>query len=132
MHELTAFPKGKHDEQVDSTAKRAGGGPSSNAGIRHLYKAQYEAQQTASQTAKLPPWSRKPKDLVIGFRKNSARNNVIENPILPRCPNSQPSEDWIVKLPPCCEFTQRSGFVVLHETAGGQRVVRPHPLQPAE
>jgi len=33
LHELTAFPKGKHDDQVDSTAqmldwlKRAGGGP---------------------------------------------------------------------------------------------------------
>jgi phage terminase large subunit-like protein len=39
LHELTAFPKGKHDDQVDSTAqmldwfKQAGRGPSSNAGI---------------------------------------------------------------------------------------------------
>src|SRR6516164_1720966 len=42
LHELTAFPKGKHDDQVDSTAqmldwlKRAGGGPTSNAGIFEL------------------------------------------------------------------------------------------------
>jgi predicted phage terminase large subunit-like protein len=44
LHELTVFPKGKHDDQVDSTAqmldwfKRAGGGPSSNAGIFELYR----------------------------------------------------------------------------------------------
>jgi hypothetical protein len=36
-------------------AQRAGSGPSSNAGIWHLYKEQYEAQQ--SQTAKAPPLS---------------------------------------------------------------------------
>jgi predicted phage terminase large subunit-like protein len=64
LHELTVFPKGKHDDQVDSTAqildwfKQAGSGPSSNAGIWHLYKAQYEAQQAgASQTPNLPPLS---------------------------------------------------------------------------
>jgi hypothetical protein len=60
LHELTAFPKGKHDDQVDSTAqmldwfKQAGSGPSSNAGIWHLYKAQHEAQQAGAQTAQLP------------------------------------------------------------------------------
>jgi predicted phage terminase large subunit-like protein len=64
LHELTVFPKGKHDDQVDSTAqmldwfKRAGSGPSSNPGIWHLYKERYEAQQAgASQTSKLPPLS---------------------------------------------------------------------------
>jgi predicted phage terminase large subunit-like protein len=64
LHELTAFPKGKHDDQVDATAqmldwlKRAGSGPSSNAGIWHLYREQYEAQQAgASQPAKFPPLS---------------------------------------------------------------------------
>ena len=62
LHELTAFPKGKHDDQVDSTAqmldwiKRAGGGPTSNAGIWHLYRERYEAQQAgAAQPATLPP-----------------------------------------------------------------------------
>jgi hypothetical protein len=51
LHELTAFPKGKHDDQVDSTAqmldwmKRAGSGPSSNAGIWHLYKELAEVPQ---------------------------------------------------------------------------------------
>jgi predicted phage terminase large subunit-like protein len=64
LHELTVFPKGKHDDQVDSTAqmldwlKRAGSGPTSNAGIWHLYRERYEAQQAgASQTAQLPPLS---------------------------------------------------------------------------
>jgi predicted phage terminase large subunit-like protein len=53
LHELTAFPKGKHDDQVDSTAqmldwlKRAGSGPRSNAGIWHLYKELAEESQTA-------------------------------------------------------------------------------------
>ena len=55
LHELTAFPKGKHDDQVDSTAqmldwlKRAGSGPSSNAGIWHLYREL--AEQARTQTA---------------------------------------------------------------------------------
>ena len=63
LHELTAFPKGKHDDQVDSTAqmldwlKQAGRGPTSNAGIWHLYKQQYEAQQVGQQTAPPEPLS---------------------------------------------------------------------------
>jgi len=63
LHELTVFPKGKHDDQVDSTAqlldwfKLAGGGPTSNAGIWHWYKQQYEAQQAGLQTARPEPLS---------------------------------------------------------------------------
>jgi predicted phage terminase large subunit-like protein len=64
LHELTAFPKGRHDDQVDSTAqmldwlKRAGNGTTSNAGIWHLHRERHEAQQAgASQTAQLPPLS---------------------------------------------------------------------------
>ena len=51
LHELTVFPRGRHDDRVDSTAqmldwfKQAGRGPSSNAGIWHLYKQRFEAQQ---------------------------------------------------------------------------------------
>jgi hypothetical protein len=37
--------------------KQAGSGPSSNAGIWHLYKQQYEAQQAGQQTARLEPLS---------------------------------------------------------------------------
>jgi hypothetical protein len=65
LHELTVFPKGKHDDQVDSTAqmldwfKQAGSGRSSNAGIWYLYKQQHhEAQQAgASQTPRPEPLS---------------------------------------------------------------------------
>jgi hypothetical protein len=63
LHELTVFPKGKHDDQVDSTAqmldwfKQAGRGPSSNAGIWHLYRQQHEAQQAGLQTARPEPLS---------------------------------------------------------------------------
>jgi predicted phage terminase large subunit-like protein len=47
LHELTSFPKGKHDDQVDSTAQmldwfKRGAGPSSNAGIFELYRRQAE------------------------------------------------------------------------------------------
>jgi predicted phage terminase large subunit-like protein len=61
LHELTAFPRGRHDDQVDSTAqmldwfKRAGGGPSSNAGIWYLYKEL--AEQARTQTPKPAPLS---------------------------------------------------------------------------
>ena len=59
LHEMTVFPNGKHDDQVDSTAqmldwfKRAGSGPSSNAGIWHLYKEL--AEQARTQTPKPAP-----------------------------------------------------------------------------
>jgi predicted phage terminase large subunit-like protein len=44
---LTSFPKGRHDDQVDSTAQlldwfKRGSGPSSNAGIFELYRMQAE------------------------------------------------------------------------------------------
>ena len=43
LHELTTFPKGRHDDQVDSTAQmlawfKRGAGPTSNAGIFELYR----------------------------------------------------------------------------------------------
>jgi predicted phage terminase large subunit-like protein len=52
LHELTAFPKGRHDDQVDATAqmldwfKQVGSGPSSNAGIWHLYRELAEKART--------------------------------------------------------------------------------------
>jgi predicted phage terminase large subunit-like protein len=64
LHEITTFPNGRHDDQVDSTAqmldwfKQAGGGPSTDAGIWHLYRERYEAQQAgSSQTARPEPLS---------------------------------------------------------------------------
>jgi hypothetical protein len=61
LHELTVFPKGKHDGPVDSTAqmldwfKQAGGGPSTEAGIWRLYKQL--AEQSRTQTPKRAPLS---------------------------------------------------------------------------
>jgi predicted phage terminase large subunit-like protein len=57
LHELTNFPKGKHDDQVDSTAQmldwfKRGAGPSSNAGIFELYRMRAEElrrQQAAGE-----------------------------------------------------------------------------------
>jgi predicted phage terminase large subunit-like protein len=63
LHELTVFPNGKHDDQVDSTAqmldwfKRAGSGPTTDAGIWLLYKQRYEAQQAGLQTPRREPLS---------------------------------------------------------------------------
>jgi hypothetical protein len=48
LHEVTVFPHGKHDDQVDSTAqmldwyKQGAGGPSSNRGIFELYRRRAE------------------------------------------------------------------------------------------
>jgi len=43
LHEITTFPNGRHDDQVDSTAQmldwfKRGSSPSSNAGIYELYR----------------------------------------------------------------------------------------------
>ena len=60
---LPAIADEKELHQVDSTVpmldwfKRAGSGPTSNAGIWHLYKQQYEAQQLGLQTARPEPLS---------------------------------------------------------------------------
>ena len=47
LHEMTTFPNGRHDDQVDSTAQmldwfKRGAGPSSNAGIFELYRQMAE------------------------------------------------------------------------------------------
>jgi predicted phage terminase large subunit-like protein len=67
LHELTAFPRGRHDDQVDSTAqmldwfKQASSAPSSNAGIWHLYKQLHEAQQAGA--------SQKPEPLSVTAKR---------------------------------------------------------------
>jgi predicted phage terminase large subunit-like protein len=53
LHELTGFPNGRHDDQVDSTAqmldwfKRAGSGPTTDAGIYELYRQRAEKLGTS-------------------------------------------------------------------------------------
>jgi predicted phage terminase large subunit-like protein len=60
LHELTVFPKGKHDDQIDSKAQmldwfKRGSGPRSDAGIYQLYKEL--AEQARTQTPKPAPLS---------------------------------------------------------------------------
>ena len=69
LHELTVFPKGKHADQLPRTLrsgataqmidwfKQGGSDPTSNAGIWHRYKQQYEAQQSGLQIARPEPLS---------------------------------------------------------------------------
>jgi hypothetical protein len=60
---LPAIADEKELHQVDSTVpmldwfKQASRSPTSNAGIWHLYKQQYEAQQAGQQTARPEPLS---------------------------------------------------------------------------
>ena len=47
LHEMTTFPNGRHDDQVDSTAQmldwfKRGAGPSSDAGIFEFYRQRAE------------------------------------------------------------------------------------------
>ena len=54
LHEMTTFPNGRHDDQVNSTAQmldwfKRGAGPSSNAGIFELYR------QLAEEARAAPP-----------------------------------------------------------------------------
>jgi predicted phage terminase large subunit-like protein len=88
LHEMTVFPHGKHDDQVDSTAqmldwfKRGAGGPSSNAGIFELYRMLAEearGQQAARERRvrlRVPPG--------IGHRNmlllNVAADGTVEMP----------------------------------------------------
>jgi predicted phage terminase large subunit-like protein len=51
LHELTVFPGGKYDDQVDATAQfldwfKRGSGPSTNAGIHQLYRELAERRPT--------------------------------------------------------------------------------------
>ena len=52
LHELTAFPRGKHDDQVDSTAQMLGwfkqAGREPQDWMWQLYKEQYQAQQAGN------------------------------------------------------------------------------------
>ena len=55
LHELTSFPKGRHDDQVDSTAQmldwfKRGSGPSSSSGIFELYRMR--AKEARGQQAR--------------------------------------------------------------------------------
>jgi predicted phage terminase large subunit-like protein len=87
LHELTSFPKGRHHDQVDSTAQmldwfKRGSVPSSDAGIFELYRQRAEAlrrQQAAGERRvrlRVPPG--------IGHRNmlllNVAADGTVEMP----------------------------------------------------
>jgi predicted phage terminase large subunit-like protein len=61
LHELTTFPNGRHDDQVDSTAqfldwfKRGSGGPSTDAGIYELTRQR--AQEAIAAPSRPEPLS---------------------------------------------------------------------------
>ena len=60
LHELTSFPNGRHDDQVDSTAQmldwfKRGAGPSSNAGMFELYRRRAEEQRRGTVTGPRVP-----------------------------------------------------------------------------
>jgi hypothetical protein len=63
LHELSVFPKGKHDDQVDrrhrcSTGSSRPAAVTPNPGIWHLYKQQYKGQPaSASENPRPEPLS---------------------------------------------------------------------------
>jgi predicted phage terminase large subunit-like protein len=87
LHELTVFPNGKHDDQVDSTAQmldwfKRGSGPSSNAGIFELYRQRAE-ELRRGQAPGPPVRLRAPRgvgavQLLSGLRRNVAADGTVE------------------------------------------------------
>jgi predicted phage terminase large subunit-like protein len=86
LHELTVFPNGKHDGQVDSTAqmldwfKRASG-PISNIGIFELYRRRAE-ESRRGQAPCLSACLRAPRgvscvQLLSGIRRNVAADGTV-------------------------------------------------------
>src|SRR5437762_4802817 len=66
LHEMTVFPKGKHDDQVDSTAQFLDWfkKPMAGWGIYEFYRQQAEALAAAARGEELKPLKDQPLDLV--------------------------------------------------------------------
>jgi predicted phage terminase large subunit-like protein len=87
LHELTVFPNGKHDDQVDSTAQmldwfKRGSGPTSGAGIFELYRQRAE-ELRRGQAPGPPVCLRAPRgigcvQLLSGLRRNVAADGTVE------------------------------------------------------
>jgi len=60
LHEMTVFPKGKHDDQVDSTAQFLDWfkKPFPGQGIYEYYQREYEALQQQTRTTTTTTWMR--------------------------------------------------------------------------
>jgi hypothetical protein len=87
VHEMTAFPRGRYDDQVDSTAQmldwfKRGSGPSSNPGIFELYRQRAE-ELRRGQAPGPPVRLRAPRgvgavQLLSGSRRNVAADGTVE------------------------------------------------------
>jgi predicted phage terminase large subunit-like protein len=87
VHEITAFPTGRHDDQVDSTAQmldwfKRGSSPSSGAGIFELYRQRAE-ELRRGQMPGPPVCLRAPRgvscvQLLSGIRRNVAADGTVE------------------------------------------------------
>jgi hypothetical protein len=88
LHELTVFPNGRHDDQVDSTAQlldwfKRGAAPSSGAGIWELYRQRAEELRSREVAANRPVRLCVPRgvgavQLLSGARRNVAGNGIVE------------------------------------------------------
>jgi predicted phage terminase large subunit-like protein len=88
LHELTSFPNGRYDDQVDSTAqmldwfKRVAGSPSSGAGIWELYRQRAEelhrAQMPGPRVRLRAPHGVGQVQLLSGIRRTVAADGTIE------------------------------------------------------
>ena len=88
LHELTSFPNGRYDDQVDSTAqmldwfKRGAGAPSTGAGIWELYRQRAEELRRAQMPGP-PVRLRAPRgigrvQLLSGLRRTVAADGTID------------------------------------------------------
>ena len=87
LHELTSFPNGRHDDQVDSTAQmldwfKRGAGPSSNAGIFELYRQRAQelrrAQAPRPHVCLRAPPGIGQVPLLSGIRRTVAADDTVE------------------------------------------------------
>src|SRR5438552_4639777 len=71
LHEMTVFPTGKHDDQVDSTAQFLDWfkKPMAGWGIYEFYRQQAEALAAAARGEELKPLKDQPLDLVEVYRR---------------------------------------------------------------
>jgi predicted phage terminase large subunit-like protein len=88
LHEMTAFPRGRHDDQVDSTAqlldwfKQASSGPISNRGIWELTRQRAEELRRGQMPGPLvrlrAPRGVGAVQLLSGIRRNVAVDGTVE------------------------------------------------------
>jgi predicted phage terminase large subunit-like protein len=88
LHEMTTFPNGRHDDQVDSTAQmldwfKRGAGPGSNAGILAYYRQRAEELRHGQALSGPPVRLRAPAgvgavQLLSGIHRAVAADGAVE------------------------------------------------------